>query len=636
MSEVNKTPTVFFVGNSHTTAVQHALEQIPFEERACNYFVLELTAAFGSVNSYQIMLNADGSVSMNPQVFQALEAVREPSSPTYYVSMLGGNDHNIYGILQSPAPFDFILPERPDLPLIPYATVLPYSLVKQSLERLMKDPISALIGFRRGLTKNVFHIESPPPVGNDKYFETHLEPAFREYLGDLPLAPRLFRYKMWKVHSNIIREVCEANDIYFIPVPESVTDSEGFMREEGYCENGVTHGNNWYGQRIISQVNELLGSAVRSVAQCPAVLTTCPAEPDHPYKRLRDFSHWKKAIAEPAPEQVDPVVDFKFKILPEDRVATAGSCFAQHISRHLKKSGFNYFVTEPGPFIADADICSTFNFGTFTGRYGNIYTSRQLVQLFRRAYGSFCPQEDIWYSCDGRVIDPFRPNIQPAGFVSEQELLEERECHFTAVREMFESLDYFVFTLGLTECWISSLDGAVFPVCPGVAGGTFNPEIHKFMNLDIEDVVEDMSVFINALRSVNQNAKIILTVSPVPLIATAEDRHVLVSTTYSKSVLRVASEVLVKRNPNVEYFPSLEIITGAFNRGRYFGPDLRSVTDEGVQHVMRLFMLHATDTANSNLDTRARATSQMELAKSHLEHMKLAAQTVCDEELLSL
>ena len=80
----------------------------------------------------------------------------------------------------------------------------------------------------------------------------------------------------------------------------------------------------------------------------------------------------------------------------------------------------------------------------------------------------------------------------------------------------------------------------------------------------------------------NPRVKVILTVSPVPLVATAEEAHVLVATTLSKSVLRVAAEVVSARGRDVAYFPSYEIITGPQARGRYFAEDLRSVTDEGV------------------------------------------------------
>jgi hypothetical protein len=293
---------------------------------------------------------------------------------------------------------------------------------------------------------------------------------------------------------------------------------------------------------------------------------------------------------------VDPVAAFPLRINQETKVATAGSCFAQHIARHLRKSGFNYYVAEAGHPLLLSEIREKHNYGLFSARYGNVYTARQLWQLFRRAYGEFTPEEGAWIEADGSVKDPFRPTTQPGGFVSVAEMHADRSQHLAAVREMFETLDVFVFTLGLTECWISRADGAVFPLCPGVEGGVFDAEKYGFYNQTVEDVVADMSAFLDRLSAINEAAEIILTVSPVPLMATAEpEAHVLAATTYSKSVLRVATEILRKRYKRVHYFPSYEIITGSFNRGRYYSDDLRNVTEDGVAHVMRLFLQHATE-----------------------------------------
>jgi hypothetical protein len=68
------------------------------------------------------------------------------------------------------------------------------------------------------------------------------------------------------------------------------------------------------------------------------------------------------------------------------------------------------------------------------------------------------------------------------------------------------------------------------------------------------------------------------------------ERHVLTATTYSKSVLRVAAEMVTQRRTDVAYMPSYEIITGAYNRGAYYADDLRNVTERGVDHVMKMFL----------------------------------------------
>lgn len=316
---------------------------------------------------------------------------------------------------------------------------------------------------------------------------------------------------------------------------------------------------------------------------------------EHPYKSLPDKAFWRRTVAAHEAGAVDPVGIFELKIGPDTKVATAGSCFAQHIARYLKNSGYNYYIAEPGhPHLPGAILVAN-NYGLFSARYGNIYTARQLWQLFERAYGRFSPEEDCWEESPDRYIDPFRPSAQPGGFISRTELEADRAQHLSAVRTMFETLDVFVFTLGLTECWRSKVDGAVFPLCPGVEGGRFDPKRHEFYNQDVDDVLEDLTKFRGALLEVNPNAQVILTVSPVPLMATAEPgANVLSATTYSKSVLRVAAETMLRRHSNVHYFPSYEIIMGAFNRGSYFADDLRNVVEAGVSHVMGLFMKHAT------------------------------------------
>jgi hypothetical protein len=360
---------------------------------------------------------------------------------------------------------------------------------------------------------------------------------------------------------------------------------------------------------------------------------------DTPYKQLGDHCFWKRAVVKPKLSKVDPVVDFNFKISKETKVATAGSCFAQHIARHLQHSGYHYYVVEPGHPLIKESFRKEFNYGTFSARYGNLYTTRQLLQLLKRAYGQFIPQEAVWKSKDGSYRDPFRPNIQPKGFVSEQEMLADQKQHLNAVRKMFETLDVFVFTLGLTECWRSKEDGAVFPLCPGIEGGEFSEDKYEFYNQTVLDVIDDLRMFVELLKFINPQARVILTVSPVPLMATAEsDTHVLTATTYSKSVLRVAADMINREFEHVQYFPSYEIITGNFNKGSYYADDLRNVVENGVNHVMGLFLKHATDVNADDSQLEPLADDKDDDKDIQNEAFLKQAQEIvdveCDEELL--
>ena len=304
----------------------------------------------------------------------------------------------------------------------------------------------------------------------------------------------------------------------------------------------------------------------------------------------------------------------------------------------MKSSGCNYLVTEPPHSFISPQAADALNYGLYTARYGNIYTSRQLLQLFERAYGRFTPKESHWREGAAHVIDPFRPQIQPGGFNSDRELDFDRERHFEAVRKAFETLDVFVFTLGLTELWRSREDGAVFPLCPGVAGGDYSPARHEFVNLGVDEIVADMTAFVRSLRAVNPAARIILTVSPVPLVATAEPRHVVASTMYSKSALRVACDVLSRSLNQVAYFPSYEIVAGGYAPTDYFAPDRRSVTQDGVAHVMRVFERHfiKRSAAGEALRGAWRALGPMRSAAPAEDPIAAAMRLMCDEEALSM
>jgi hypothetical protein len=353
----------------------------------------------------------------------------------------------------------------------------------------------------------------------------------------------------------------------------------------------------------------------------------------NPYRSLPDNAFWRRAVQKPAVADLDPVGRFDLSLGKSTKVATAGSCFAQHIARHLRQSGYHYYVAEAGHPILPREVRDRHNYGKFSARYGNIYTARQLVQLMRRAWGEFFPAEDFWLQAEGVYLDPYRPTVQPGGFVSLAEMHADRRQHLQAVRTMFENLEVFVFTLGLTECWINAEDGAVFPLCPGVEGGVFDSERHRFMNQTVSEVMADMCEVIDRLSIINPQARVVLTVSPVPLMATAEPQaHVLSATTYSKSVLRAAAGELCARYAHVQYFPSYEIITGNYSRGRYYAADLRNVTEEGVSHVMRTFLAHISGSAA--LVARVDSPAPTDEQDGFISNVSAFVETECDEVLL--
>ena len=316
-----------------------------------------------------------------------------------------------------------------------------------------------------------------------------------------------------------------------------------------------------------------------------------------------------------------------FRIAPSDQVATAGSCFAQNIVPHLRRSGANFLLTEPDPGDGGPG---------FSARYGNIYTALQLRQLLLRAFGLHQPLDRAWRRRDGRFVDPFRPQLFPEGFATAAAVEAERARHLAAVREVFERCDVFLFTLGLTETWFNSADGTALPIPPGAVALHAGFNTYAFRNDGVAEVVAELRAFLEDLRSINPRVRLVLTVSPVPLVATFEDRHVLVSNTFSKAVLRVAAETLAREVPGVAYFPAFEMVATHAAGPGCFEADMRSVTPAAVARVMAAFSRHylsGADEAAPAAALQPRATP-VAVPLMAAEERTAVAGVICDEVLL--
>lgn len=340
------------------------------------------------------------------------------------------------------------------------------------------------------------------------------------------------------------------------------------------------------------------------------------------YSDLEKRAFWKSGVAEVSPLNVPDIYRKKWSIRENWKIGTAGSCFAQHIARHLTANGYNVFDVEPAPKGLKESSRQSYGYSLYSGRYGNIYTTRQFRQLIEEVF-SDAPQDLLIWEKDGRFFDALRPNIEPKGFASKAEVIDSRAYHIECLRKLFLNVDMFVFTLGLTEAWIHTSSGRVVPLAPGVVAGGEDAQDYSFVNFSYSDVIND---FREAMRILKANRatgiRYLLTVSPVPLTATASGNHVLTSSTYSKSVLRAVAGFLSEKHGNIDYFPSYEIITNPTARGTFFEPNLRSVMNEGVEVVMKTFFA-----AHPPKVTAAKAEPVIKGASSRED-------VQCDEQML--
>lgn len=197
----------------------------------------------------QPALNADRT-AFHPDIAERL-------SRGTVISAVGGAVHNIIGLVRHPVAFDFILPERPDLPLEHEAMLIPYATIQALVAHHLQEYLE-IIGLVRAASCNaVFHIEAPPPLANGD-----------RVLGDVPwmffpdltreVSPASLRYKLWRVASALTAQYCSERGIAVIPHPPGSVDEHGFLKQEYYAD--AMHVNTAYGALVLAQVEARIGT----------------------------------------------------------------------------------------------------------------------------------------------------------------------------------------------------------------------------------------------------------------------------------------------------------------------------------------------------------------------------------------
>jgi hypothetical protein len=168
------------------------------------------------------------------------------------VSLIGGNKHNILGLLNHPRPFDFVLPDEPDLPFTPGAECVPFELVAESLAKRAANELDLLRTIRSATKVRMVHMESPPPNPSVEHIRRH-PGVFKDRIDELGVAPAHLRYKLWRVHSSVVRAACAAAGIGFVPAPREAMDAQSMLCEAAWADD-PTHGSAWYGALVLKQI----------------------------------------------------------------------------------------------------------------------------------------------------------------------------------------------------------------------------------------------------------------------------------------------------------------------------------------------------------------------------------------------
>ncbi len=166
----------------------------------------------------------------------------------------------------------------------------------------------------------------------------------------------------------------------------------------------------------------------------------------------------------------------------------------------------------------------------------------------------------------------------------------ERRTYLT--REYFSRVrdaSVVVMTLGLNEVWFDRLTGRHLNAPPSFYATRRHPDRYELHITDVLENVEELKEIRKLILMINPDARIIVTVSPVPMSDTFSGRDVMIANMYSKSTLRSAAEIFSQMYENVDYFPSYDIISMS-PRNAVYGSDCLHVSDAVVGLMMQFFL----------------------------------------------
>ncbi len=266
-------------------------------------------------------------------------------------------------------------------------------------------------------------------------------------------------------------------------------------------------------------------------------------------------------------------------------IGSAGSCFAVEIAQVLQEEKFNYVITELGDNPKEEAIIDGYKFGSgiamYSANFGILFNTPSLRQIAEKAFGEREFNQYLTQTDSGLYMDPYRENVY---FSSKENYLWDYPKHVEAIKQTLLQSEVFIFTAGLNECW-QLVDGTVISRNP--RDGFYHLMKHKV--LTVEENIENIMSFFNIVKRHNPKFKLILTLSPVPLLATGrgDTHHILEANTHSKAVLRVAIEEVVKQHKDIHYLPSYELVTECMPNP--WKEDHRHVTPDTVSRVIAMF-----------------------------------------------
>ena len=311
-----------------------------------------------------------------------------------------------------------------------------------------------------------------------------------------------------------------------------------------------------------------------------------------------------------------PTVSPSFQIGAEDTIFAIGSCFARNVEKALEGAGKRVLSRE---FDLGEIGASLEDGANFFNKYSIHSVLNEIKWALER--DTFPGAAIIYETGQDRYVDP-QLGMARLDFPLDT-ILAFRHRYLDAMAAVAQA-DVIILTLGYVETWFDRKLDLYLNVVPPTQLIKAEPERFEFRVLSYGDILEGLeALHALLLKHRTKPLKMLVTVSPVPLLATFRDMDVLVANAYSKAVQRAALDEFLLDKTGVDYFPSYEFVTLSNPTVAWSRGDYRHVSQDVINRIMSNVLTHYVVGADGAMPA-AEAISKEALLSSVRMMLKLS------------
>ncbi|REA56705.1 GSCFA domain-containing protein [Dyadobacter luteus] len=246
----------------------------------------------------------------------------------------------------------------------------------------------------------------------------------------------------------------------------------------------------------------------------------------------------------------------EWKINLDSKIVTIGSCFAEVMGQQL----------------------GSYKFPVLNNPFGTVFNPLTICKLLDSALSERLPSPALYTENADKIC--FHHDFHSSLWAPDKAQLEQKLTRILSeVKSFLNIADVLVITFGTAYAYRHKLANTLIGNCHKVPADRFVKEL-----LHPDQINIPLEQLILKLRSFRRDLRVILTVSPV-----RHTKDTLPLNQVSKSTLRLLCHRLSERFPNVDYFPSYEIMIDELRDYRFYEQDLIHPNSMAEEYIFRTF-----------------------------------------------